>query len=187
MNNRDLAKALVVLTYAQKRIGAVITRLRKDANERLAPKEVVVAIAADGTSLGSMTRTNPSREWVVEDVAVLMAHLQDKNPDALYDAEFIRKDATDEQVIAACRAAGLTETEVRIHDHELNYLLKKSAQDKAAAAPGIGSVRPVGTTNVYPSKEETAAIEAVLTSGEVSLLTGEVLKQIEGETNGATD
>lgn len=176
-----MAKALVVLTYAQKRIASVITRLRKDANERLASKEVVVALGTDGTALGSITRTNPGKEWRVDDPAVLMAHLQTANPDALYDAEFIRKDATDQQVYDALRPHGLLETEVRVREHDLNYLLKKSAQDGVPAAPGIGFFRPSGTTNVYPSKEESAAIESALTAGEVSLLTGEVTKQIEGD------
>lgn len=180
MSDRDLAKALVLLTYAHKRIGTVITRLRKDANDRLASKEVVVALSADGTSLGNITRTNPAKEWVVEDEAVLMGHLQTVTPNALEDVDVPRPGLSEEQVTAALKAAGLTDTVVRIRDYELNYLLKKSAQDGAPAAPGIGSVRPPGTTNVYPSKEESAAIEAALTAGEVSLLTGEVTKQIEG-------
>jgi hypothetical protein len=169
------------LTYAQKRIGTVITRLRKDANERLASKEVVVALAADGTSLGSITRTNPAKEWVVEDESVLMAHLQAETPNALEDVDVPRAGLSEAQVTAALKAAGLTDTVVRIRDYELNYLLKKSVQDGVPAAPGIGSVRPPGTTNVYPSKVESAAIEAALTAGEVSLLTGEVTKLIEGE------
>jgi hypothetical protein len=180
MSNRDLAKAMVALTHAQKRIGPVLSRLRKLANERLASKEVVAAIAADGTVLGNITRTNPAREPFVEDWAVLMAHLQETKPEALYDADVVRTGVTDEQVLAALKAAGLTDTEVRVRDYEMHYLMSKSVQDKKPAAPGIGFVKPPGTTNVYPAKDETEALDAVLTSGEVSLLTGEVAKQIEG-------
>jgi hypothetical protein len=179
MSDADLTKALVTLTYGQKKIGMVVARLRKIANKRWTQREVRVAKDAQGRELGSVTRTNPATEWVVDDPAVLMAHLQDENPDALEDYEFIRSGVTDEQVMAACRAAGLTDTEPRVRDYWLNHLLKKSARDKSPAAPGITSIKPTGTTNVYPSKEEEAAIEAVLSSGEVSLLTGEV-KQIEG-------
>lgn len=187
MSNRDLAKGLVALTFAQKRIGQTLARLRKLANTRLVAKEVVAAVDAYGNTIGSITRTNPSKEWIVEDLPVLLAHLQGENPDALHDVDVPRAGLSDEQIVAALKAAGLTETEVRIRDYELNHLLKKSAQDKAPAAPGIGCIQPTGTTNVYPSDKDYAAeLNAVLTSGEVSLLTGVVTKQIEG-TDGAED
>lgn len=181
MSNRDLAKGLVALTFAQKQIGKALVRLRKLANTRLVAKEVVAAVDVHGNTIGSITRTNPSKEWVIEDLPVLLAHLQDNTPDALYDADVRKPGLSEEQILGALKAAGLTDTEVRIRDYELNYLLQKSASDKAPAAPGIGCIQPSGTTNVYPSdKDHVAELNAVLTSGEVSLLTGEVTKLIEG-------
>src|SRR6185503_8133201 len=97
LSDSDLTKSLVSLTYAQTKISGVVSRLRRIANTRWSRKEVRVATAADGTELGSVTRTNPRKEWVVEDMSVLMAHLQDAKPDALEDREYIRKGVTDEQ------------------------------------------------------------------------------------------
>jgi hypothetical protein len=185
MSNRDIAKALVLCVHGYKSLGHVIQRLRTLANKRFAHREIVVAMDNHGNEIGHTTRQNPEREARVADMAVLMGHLQNKKPEALEDVDVVRTGVTDEQVMSALRAAGLTDVEVRVRDVELNYLLKKSVRDKKPAAPGIELIKPVGTTNVYPAKDQVAAIEAALVSGEISLLTGE-LKQIEGGS-GAED
>jgi len=186
MSDRDLSKALVLGEYDYKRRGGVLQKLRAAANKRFAHREVVVAKDDNGNELGHTTRENPERRSRVTDMAALMGHLQDENPDALEDGDIVRAGVTDAQVMAVLRAAGLTDVEVRVREVKLNFLLKKSIRDKAPAAPGIEVYKPVGTTRAYPAKEQVAAIEAALAAGELTRLTDEVTKLIEG-TNGTED
>jgi hypothetical protein len=170
ISDRDISKALILGEYEHKRTGWFVQKVRALANERFAHREIVVAKDDHGNELGHTTRQNPERKSRVTDMAALMGHLQDENPDALEDVDVVRAGVTDAQVMAVLRAAGLTDVEVRVREVELNFLLKKSVRDKAPAAPGIEVYKPVGTTNVYPAKEQTAAIEAALAAGELSRL-----------------
>ena len=181
MSNRDLALAMVVLTHAKQQIAAALKECRDKANAELVAKENVAAIAPDGSVLGNITRTSKDPVARVEDLAALMAYLQEEGPESLFDADILRGGVTDEQVFAVLRehAPHLVDSEVRIHEYVLNALLKRATEKGAVPPPGVVVERgKAGTTNVYPAKDQAEAIEALITSGRV-LLDGTV-REIEG-------
>lgn len=176
---RDLALAMVCLSYADKQVTAAVKRLREQGKTQLVPKESIAALSpVDGTVLGTITRTKPDRVPKVTDEAALMAHIQDTCPDGLEDVTVVA--ATTEQVIEVLRvhAPHLLESRVEIRPYALGAALRAALDGEDT--PGVQVDQPVGTVNTYPSKDASEAIQAVIRAGRVSL-DGTVVKLIEGE------
>lgn len=176
---RDLALAMVCLSYANTQVTAAMKRLREQGKTQLVPKESIAALSpVDGTVLGTITRTKPERVAKVVDEAALMAHIHDTCPDGLEDVHVVA--ATTEQVIDVLRvhAPHLLESRVEIRPYALAAALRSALEGNDT--PGVQVDQPVGTVNTYPDKEAGEAIQAVIRAGRVSL-DGTVVKLIEGE------
>lgn len=175
---RELALRLVALRYAEQRLKPALEDLRDLGKDEFIPEEKIFAVSPiDGTVLGHVTRTNPSKSAKVTDEAQLLAFYAEKDPDALEDVPVIS--ATEDEVIEVLRehAPHLLKTDVRIRDWARHAACKLAHERDV---PGVTVSRPVGTVAIYPAKDQGPQIEALFTAGRVQL-DGVVLKAIEGE------
>lgn len=182
---RELALAMVCVRYAEQQVAPALKRLRDLGKDELVPKESIAAVSpVDGTVLGKITRTDPSKTAVVVDEHALMAHLQDTDPESL--EETVQITATDEQLVdlLTVHAPHLLSPTVRIRDYARRDALARAL--KGTPVPGVKVDKPLGTVNVYPNADEALAIEAVFKAGRVQL-DGVVVKAIESAAEGETD
>lgn len=169
-NEREMALGLVVAQWVSSKVGPGIAAIRENGKKNLIPGESIAAVSpVDGTVLGTITRTNPKPVAKVEDMAKLMAHVQETNPEELRDVDYIN--ATDDEVLAALKEShpSLVKQRVEVNEQHLNFLLKKAAGSKTFRPPGIKVETPVGTVNIYPADDADEAFQAVIKARAVEL------------------
>lgn len=167
---REMALGLVVAQWVANKVGPGISAIRENAKNHLVPKESTPAVSPlDGTVLGFITRTNPKPVAKVADMAELMAHVQDTNPEELRDVDYIS--GSDDEVLKALKESHqhLVSQRVEISEQHLSFLLKKAAGSKDFRPPGINVETPVGTVNIYPADDEDEAFQAVIKARAVEL------------------
>lgn len=178
--SRELANTLLVLDRYMARVSAALKQARAHASSEMLPGERFAARTPGGTSPGYILRKKDSKDAFVEDEAVLMAHLQDTNPDALEDVDEIDPAAID-QVIVLLKAQcpELVRSYVRINRTVLTGLLRAASNDPEHASPGIGFKHVAGTVAVYADKEKVPELDEAIRSGGLSL--DQALLEIEGD------
>ena len=181
-SEREMALGLVVAQWVANKVGPGITAIREDGKKNLVPDERIAAVSpVDGTVLGTITRTNPKPVAKVDDMAELMAHVQETNPEELRDVDYIN--ATEDEVLAALKEShpSLVKQRVEISEQHLSFLLKKAAGSKTFRPPGIKVETPVGTVNIYPADDADEAFQAVIKARAVEL-DGSINRALPGGT-----
>lgn len=169
-SEREMALGLVVAQWVANKVGPGITAIRENGKKSLVPEERIAAVSpVDGTVLGTITRTNPKPVAKVDDMAELMAHVQETSPEELRDVDYIS--GSDEEVLKALKETHqhLVSQRVEITEQHLNFLLKKAAGSKTFRPPGINVETPVGTVNIYPADDADEAFQAVIKARAVEL------------------
>lgn len=165
-----MALGLVVAQWVADRVTPGIRTIRENGKKDLIPGESIAAVSpVDGTVLGTITRTNPKPVAKVEDLAELMAHVQNTNPEELEDVDYVT--GSDDEVLKALKESHqhLVGQRVQISEQHLNFLLKKAAGSKDFRPPGIKVETPVGTVNIYPADAADEAFQAVIKARAVEL------------------
>lgn len=169
-SEREMALGLVVAQWVSSKVGPGITAIRENGKKNLIPGESIAAVSpVDGTVLGTITRTNPKPVAKVEDMAALMAHVQETNPEELWDVDYVSGD--DGEVLKALKEShpSLVKQRVEISEQHLSFLLKKAAGSNTFRPPGIEVSTPTGTVNIYPADTEDEAFQAVIKARAVEL------------------
>lgn len=169
-NEREMALGLVVAQWVSTKVGPGIAAIRESAKKSLVPEERIAAVSpVDGTVLGTITRTNPKPVAKVEDMAALMAHVQETNPEELRDVDYVS--GSDDEVLKALKEShqNLVSQRVEISEQHLSFLLKKAAGSKTFRPPGITVEKPVGAVNIYPADDADEAFQAVIKARAVEL------------------
>lgn len=165
-----MALGLVVTQWVADRVTPGIASIRDNGKKHLVPGESIAAVSPiDGAVLGSITRTKPKPVSKVVDLATLMAHVQETNPEELRDVDYIN--ATDDEVLAALKEShpSLVKQRVEISEQHLSFVLKKAAGSKDYRPPGVEVSTPTGTVNIYPADDADEAIQAVIKARLVEL------------------
>lgn len=182
--SRELANTLIILDRYMARVSGALKRARSHASSEMLPGERFAArIPGGDKSPGYILRKKDGDDAFVEDEAVLMAHLQDTDPDALEDVDEI--DPEKLGVVLAHLKNTLPEcvrSSVRINPTVLTGLLRAANNEPKKAAPGIGFKKVAGTVAVYADKEAVADLDDAIRSGQLSL--DKALLQIEGGRDG---
>jgi hypothetical protein len=167
---REMALGLVVTQWVADRVAPGIAAIRENGKKHLVPGESIAAVSPiDGAVLGSITRTKPKPVAKVTDMAALMAHVQDTNPEELRDIDYIS--GSDEEVLAALKDSHphLVKQRVEVSEQHLSFVLKKAAGSKDYRPPGVEVSTPTGTVNIYPADDADEAIQAVIRARVVDL------------------
>lgn len=167
---RDMALGLVVTQWVADRVTPGIKAIRENGKKNLVPGESIAAVSpVDGTVLGSITRTKPNPVASVADMAALMAHVQETDPEQLEDVDYVN--AKEDEVLKALKDSHphLVSQRVQITEQHLSFLLKKAAGSKDFRPPGVEVSTPTGTVNIYPAKDADEAFQAVIKARAVEL------------------
>lgn len=172
----------VALSYAMAQMKKLDGTFRSWAEDTLVEGESIAAVdPVTGETFGHATKAKSTWQAYVGDESLLMAHLQEVDPEALLDVDELAVSV--DEVIAVLKQSHpeMVRQRVVIRDQTLNGLIKRSEAEKKPVAPGIEVVRKAGSMRVYPDKDKPDVITGFIRSGAVPLTYVEPAELTEGD------